>query len=344
MLGWLMSKRISGHLFLPILCCCGTLIFSGCSAKKPANGLYPVKLQTDWYPQAEQGGFYDALVKGYYKDEGLEVTIVPGGPYGNGLQLVAANSSQFGMGSSDNILEAVGNSEPLIAVGATMQHDPQGIMVHADSPVRTFADLEGRTVAVKPGSTWFAYLEKRFNFRNLRTIPATFSVSNFLQDPNYIQQVFITSEPFFARKSGAQVRTLLTSDTGYDPYRVFFTSTLFLKEHPEVVASFVRASLRGWTDYLSDPAAANEEIARLNPAMSRDQMAFTLQALKDGKFIVGSDTDGGQVGRFDPARWQTMYRQLLELKIVTKPFDPTIAYTRDFLPSTGMAMQPSASR
>ena len=55
-------------------------------------------------------------------------------------------------------MKAVGNDEPLIAIGATMQHDPQGIMVHADSPVHTFADLEGHTVAVKPGSTWFAYL------------------------------------------------------------------------------------------------------------------------------------------------------------------------------------------
>jgi NitT/TauT family transport system substrate-binding protein len=329
-----MSKRIPGSLFLLLLCCGAALSIEGCSAKKPANGIFPVKLQTDWYPQAEQGGFYNALVKGYYKDEGLDVTIVPGGPYGNGLQQVAANSEQFGMGSSDNILEAVGNDEPLIAVGATMQHDPQGIMVHADSSVHTFADLEGHTVAVKPGSTWFAFLEKRFKFQNLRTIPATFSVSNFLQDPNYIQQVFVTSEPFFARKSGAQVRTLLTSDTGYDPYRVFFTSTTFVKEHPEIVAKFVRASLRGWRDYLNDPAAANDMIARLNPAMSRDQMAYTLQALKDEKFIVGSDPGGSQLGQFDPARWQTMYRQLLDLKIITKPFDPAIAYTREFLPAT----------
>jgi NitT/TauT family transport system substrate-binding protein len=332
-----MAKRISGGLFFVLLCCVAAVGTDGCSARKPANGLFPVKLQTDWYPQPEQGGFYDALIKGYYKDEGLDVTIVPGGPYGNGLQLVAANAEQFGMGTSDNILEAVGNDEPLIAVGATMQHDPQGIMVHADSPVHTFADLEGHTVAVKPGSTWFAYLEKRFKFHNLRTIPATFSVSNFLQDPNYIQQIFVTSEPFFARQSGAQVRTLLTSDTGYDPYRVFFTSTTFLKEHPEIVAKFVRASLRGWRDYLNDPAAANDAIAKLNPAMSRDQMAFTLQALKDGNFIVGSDPGGSQLGQFDPARWQTMYRQLLDLKIITKPFDPTIAYTREFLPKPSNA-------
>jgi len=326
-----MKKRISGHFFLIALGCGVACLLAGCSAKKSSNGLFPVKFQVDWYPQPEQGGFYNALVKGYYRDEGLDVTIIPGGPYLNGLPLIASGADQFGMGSSDQMLEAVGNDEPLIAVGATMQHDPQGIMVHEESPIHNFSDLEGHALAVKPGSVWFAYLEKHFHFKDVRTVPATFSVSNFIQDANYIQQIFVTSEPFFARNSGAHIRTFLISDTGYDPYRVFFTSTTFLKEHPEIVAKFVRASLRGWRDYLNDPTVANEAISKLNPAMSREQMAFTYQALKDGRFITGSDPSGSQLGQFDPTRWQTMYQQLLDLNIVKRPFDPRTAYTTQFL-------------
>ena len=342
MLGWLMPKRILAYLLLVLGC--GVAVFSGCSSHKPANGLYPVKFLVDWYPQPEHGGFYNALVKGYYKDEGLDVTIVPGGPYIVGEQQVSANAVQFGMSSSDKVLEGIGNDEPLIAIGATMQHDPQGIMVHADSDVHSFADLNGHTVAVKPGSTWFSYLLARFNLKTLRTIPATYSVSNFLQDPGYIQQVFVTSEPFFARKSGAQVRTLLTSETGYDPYRVFMTNTTFLHEHPEIVGKFVRASLRGWRDYMNDPTAANETISKLNPAMSLDQMAFTYQALKDGHFITGSDPSGAQLGQFDPARWQTMYQQLLDLKIIKKPFDPKTAYTTQFLTGAGAPAHSAATK
>jgi len=326
-----MKKRISGHLFLLGVACGAAFLFTGCSPKQSSNGLYPVRFQVDWYPQPEQGGFYDALVKGYYKDEGLDVTIIPGGPYLNGLQLIASEADQFGMGTSDQMLEAVGNEEPVIAIGATMQHDPQGIMVHAQSPIQSFADLEGHTVAVKPGSTWFEYLEKHFHFKNVRSVPATYSVSNFMQDPDYIQQIFVTSEPFFARNAGAQVRTFLISDTGYDPYRVFFTSTTFLKQHPDIVAKFVRASLRGWRDYLDDPTVANATISQLNPAMSREQMAFTYQALKAGKFVTGSDPSGSQLGQFDPARWQTLYQQLLDLSIIKKPFDPKTAYTMQFL-------------
>jgi NitT/TauT family transport system substrate-binding protein len=332
-----MKKRIFEYFVLLVCGFGAACLLGGCSSKKSSNGLFPVKFQVDWYPQPEQGGFYNALLKGYYRDEGLDVTIIPGGPYLNGLQQIASNADQFGMGSSDQMLEAVSNDEPLIAIGATMQHDPQGVMVHQESPIHNFADLEGHTIAVKPGSVWFTYLEKHFHFKDVRTVPATFSVSNFIQDPNYIQQIFVTSEPFFARNAGTHVRTFLISDTGYDPYRVFFTSTTFLNRHPEIVAKFVRASLRGWRDYLNDPTVANDAISRLNPAMSREQMAFTYQALKDGRFITGSDPAGNQLGQFDPVRWQTMYQQLLDLNIVKKPFDPRTAYTARFLAQASTA-------
>src|SRR5271167_1518830 len=99
-----MSKRISRHILIALVCC-SALLFVGCSAKKSANGLFPVNFLTDWYPQPEHGGFYNALVKGYYKDEGLDVTIVPGGPYIVVEQQVAAGAAQFGMASSDKVLE-----------------------------------------------------------------------------------------------------------------------------------------------------------------------------------------------------------------------------------------------
>jgi NitT/TauT family transport system substrate-binding protein len=310
------------------------LALSGCGKRGASSGLTPVKLQTDWYPQPEHGGFYDAQIRGYYKNEGLDVTILPGGPYVNTAQLVSAGAVQFAMGSSDNTLESIGNGVPLVAVAATMQHDPQAIMVHQDSPVHSFQDLDGHAVAIRLGaSTWFEYLVKRYQLKNVREIPATYSVANFLQDPAYIQQIFVTSEPFFARQGGAQVRALLISQAGYDPYRVFLTSRSFLQEHPEIVAKFVRASLRGWRDYLVHPDDINAAIGKLNPAMSVAQMKFSYEGLRDQHFITGDAPNGADLGRFDPARWTSMYQQLLDLKVITKPFDPTIAYTMRFMPS-----------
>lgn len=320
------------NILLALLCSFSLGLLTGCKKPAPSNGLFPVTLQTDWYPQPEHGGFYEALLKGYYKQEGLDLTIAPGGPSIIGDQQVAAGDAQFAMEASDQVLVSVSHGLPLVAVAATMQRDPQCIMVHAESPVHTFADLNGRAVAVRPGSIWFEYLVKRFHLDQVREVPATFSVANFLQDPNYIQQAFITSEPFFVRKAGAEVRMLQVSDTGYNPYRVYFTSQSFLKEHPDVVAKFVRASTKGWRDYIADPSLANAEINRLNPAMSADQMEFSARTLKEMHFETGDPAGGDQLGRFTADRWATMYQQLLDLKVITTPIDPRTAYTMQFLP------------
>jgi NitT/TauT family transport system substrate-binding protein len=305
---------------------------TGCRSAPKASGLTPVKLQADWYPQPELGGFYDAVVKGFYKDEGLYVQILPGGPYISSEPLVASGAVQFGLNTSDHVLESIANSnEPIIAVGATMQHDPQGILVRTDSPVHTWADLNGRTVAVKPGSTWWEFLVNKFHLERVHEIPATYSVANFLQDPNYIQQGFVTSEPYFAQRAGVPTRMLMNSDAGYDPYRVFYTSTDFLRDHPEVVSKFVRASVRGWRDYMKDPSVANAMILKLNPALSPDWMQYSYSALKKGNFITGNGDSGAGVGQFDVARWQQMYAQLLDLHVLKKPIEVNSAFTTQFL-------------
>jgi NitT/TauT family transport system substrate-binding protein len=320
--------------FISRICCLlfvASLLVQGCRHSPSETGLTKVILQADWYPQPEHGGFYTALLKGYYRDEGLDVDIQPGGPYVSVEKQVSVGASQFGMSSSDKILESVAASQPLVAVAATMQRDPQGIMVRKDSPIHSFSDLHGHTVAIKTGSTWFEYIAKRFQLNDVHEVPAMMNVANFVADPQYIQQAFATSEPFFAHQAGIETRVLLTSDAGYNPYRVMFTTGSLLQQHPDTAAKFVRASLKGWTDYLNDPAAANAAIAKLNPALSPEWMQFSWQALRDGRFVAGDDPSGAQLGRMDPERWSTMYKQLLDLKVIEKPFDPAMAYTLQFV-------------
>ena len=202
----------------------------------------------------------------------------------------------------------------------------------SDSPVRTFADLNGRTVAVQAGSTWFHYLVTRYSLQNVREIPSMMSVANFIADPNFIQQAFATSEPYFARQAGIETRVLLVSESGFMPYRVVYTTRDFLAQHPDTVSKFVRASLRGWQEYLNDPGPAHAAVSKLNPALNPQWMQFTWQALRDGHFVAGDDARGAQLGQMDPARWATMYKQLRELKVIETEFDPQIAYTLRFLP------------
>jgi NitT/TauT family transport system substrate-binding protein len=306
----------------------------GCRGHKAASegGLTPVRLQLDWYPQPEHGGFFAAQLLGYYKAEGLDVTILPLPQYGSSAQLVASGQADIALGSSDQILEWDSNGLPLLAVAATMQHDPQAIMVHKDSPIHSFADLEGHTIAAQTGATWLKYVTSRYSLHNVKQVPSTLSIANFLADPNYVQQIFITSEPFFAKQAGADVRTLPISSSGYDPYRVQFTSRDFAAQHPDVVAKFVRASIQGWQAYLRDPAATNARLLELNPALNPAQEAYTAQTLRDGGFISADDRSDAQIGRMTAARWQAEYDQLKLLGILHGPLNSATAYSLQFVP------------
>lgn len=315
----------------PVVFVC-LLLASGCHSNQagPAAGLTPVRLQLDWYPQPEQGGFFTAQLLGYYKAEGIDVSVLPLPQYGSVAQLVASGKAEFGLGSSDQVLEWNSNGLPLVAVSATMQHDPQAIMVHKDSAIHNFKDLEGRTIAAQTGATWLKYVISRYGLHQVRQIPSTLSIANFLADRDYVQQIFITSEPFFARQAGADVRTLLISESGYDPYRVQFTTRDFAARNPDVVAKFVRASIRGWQEYLRDPGPTNTQLLTLNPALNPVQEAYTAKALKDGSFVAGSTEDGSEVGVMTAERWQATYDQLKALGIVQTSFDPSAAYSLKF--------------
>jgi len=302
-----------------------------CRSNQSSSGLAPIRLQLDWYPQPEHGGFYAAQLLGYYKAEGLEVTISPLPQYGSVAQLVATGKADLGLGSSDQVLEWNSNGLPLVAVSATMQHDPQAIMVHKDSPIRDFKDLEGHTIAAQTGATWLKYVISRYNLHQVRQIPSTLSIANFLADPGYVQQIFITSEPFFAKQADADVRTLLISSSGYDPYRVQFTTSDFATQHPELVAKFVRASIRGWQEYLRNPEPTNAYLLKLNPALNPAQETYTAHALRDGGFVSGGDPAGAQTGRMTVERWQTSFNQLKSLGIVNGSFDSTATYSLKFV-------------
>ncbi len=330
------ASRLRGLLSFCFIACAlaMALLLAGCHGSKPSHqlDLTPVKLQLDWYPQPEHGGFFTAELLGFYKAEGLDVTILPLPQYGSMAQLVASGKADIGLGSSDQVLEWNSNGLPIVAVSATMQHDPQAIMVHRNSPIHDFKDLDGHTIAAQTGATWLKYVTSRFNLRNVRQIPSTLSVANFLADPNYVQQIFITSEPFFAKQAGADVRTLLISSSGYDPYRVQFTTRDFAVDHPDVVAKFVRATNRGWQEYLRNPGPTNAHLLTLNPALNPAQEAYTAQALRDGGFVTGEDPSGAQIGHMTAERWQTGYDQLKSLGILHSSFDLSQAYLLKFAP------------
>lgn len=289
---------------------------AGTRQPESPSGLYPITLQTDWFPQAEQGGFYQADARGFYSEEGLEVEILPGGPGALIKHKVTQRQAHFAMNRSDDVLVAVDRGLPLIMVFAVMQRDPQALMMHPSHAVSGFGDLDGRTVIASPGLNWISFVERQYSIR-LNIQPHTFSLTHFLKDETLIQQCFATNEPYFARQHGVDPVVLMISDSGYEPYHVVFANREFAREAPDRVAAFARASLRGWVDYLEgDPTPAHTAIMARNPNMTPEFLEFSRRTLIERSLVIGDPSKGDELGRIDPVRLQAEIDRLREFGMI----------------------------
>jgi NitT/TauT family transport system substrate-binding protein len=304
------------------------------SQENPATDQHLMKVgfQLDWYPVAEDGGEFQALVKNYYRDAGLDVSIAPGGPASYGIQKVATGRVQFSMGPCDDVILAVNQGAPLLIVGAHMQHNPQAIMVHEDSAVRSFRDLDGKSVMAVPGSAWPTFVERRYGIR-LNMVPMDYGLARFVADRNFIQQCFITSEPYELEINGVKARAMLIADAGYDPYRVIFTNRAFARDHPEAIRAFMAGTVRGWTDFLAgDASEARARIQAENSSQSTALMDYTISTMKRYHLVGGDPAKGERVGLLTPARMNALVDTLTELKIldVRMPLEKFVSF--EFLP------------
>lgn len=105
-----------------------------------------VRFLTNWFAEAEHGGFYQALADGTYKKAGLDVEIKIGGPQINGLQLLFAGQADMIMGYDLQVLKAVEDGFPVVTVAAAFQKDPQAIFAHPD--IKKFEALNGKPIAI----------------------------------------------------------------------------------------------------------------------------------------------------------------------------------------------------
>ena len=298
-----------------------------------AAPLRKVVLQSDWFPQAEHGGFYQALAKGFYREAGLDVQILPGGP-GAAIKLsVAKGTADFGMYRSDDLIVAASRGMPLIIVGAVLQHDPEGLLVHAEGPVKTLADLNGRSVIAPPSMTWIPYVKQKYGITfDLR--PLNYGLAVFLGDPTAIQQCMMTSEPYFAEERGAKVRTIPLSGSGYDPYHAIMCRRELTRTSPDMVRAFVAASIRGWKDYLEgDPAPAHALILQRNAQMTPGQLEYSRRALIAQALVTGDPAHNEHIGRISMKRIQQQIDVLTETKILEVPVTAASVATRAFLPT-----------
>ncbi|SNS83258.1 NitT/TauT family transport system substrate-binding protein [Noviherbaspirillum humi] len=292
-----------------------------------------VTFLTSWYAQAEHGGFYQAVAKGIYQKHGLDVTIKMGGPQVNGMQLLTSGQADFLMGYDLQVLKSVEQGLPVTTVAASFQTDLQGMMTHED--VKGLADLKnGKTVLVSTSgrTTWWPWLKAKYGLSEAQSRPYTFNLQPFMADASLAQQAYPSSELFQAMKAGVKANFYLFASDGYPPYGTTIVAMdKTVKEKPDMVARFVRASMEGWKSYLADPAPANALIKQDNPNMKDDQIAYAIDKLREFNFTGGGDAAKAGIGIMTEARWKKTYDFMVAQGLLKPETDWHKAFTTQFV-------------
>jgi NitT/TauT family transport system substrate-binding protein len=289
---------------------------------------------TNWYAQAEHGGFYQAVATGIYKKYGLDVTIKMGGPQVNIMQMLGAGQTDCIMGSSDlQIMVARSNGLPIVTLAASFQKDPQVLIAHED--VKKFEDMKGKTILIASSARqgYWLWLKNKYGLEDGQTRPYTFNIQPFVADKNTVQQGYLTSEPFAVQKAGVKANTFLFADHGWPSYSTTISCLeQTVKDKPKAMAAFVRGTMEGWKSYFADPAPANALIKKDNPNMSDEQLAYSVAKLKEMGIVTGGGASKNGIGSIELDRIRKNHAFLVDNKLVDPgKVGPSQAYNLEFI-------------
>ena len=297
-----------------------------------AHAQEKVTLLSNWYAQAEHGGFYQAIAKGIYKKYGMDVTIKMGGPQVNNMQILVAGQADFSMGYDFTVLKGIEQGLPLVTVGTSFQSDLQGMMTHADVP--NLGALKDKTILVAGSgqSSWWPWLKAKYGYTDAQSKAYTFNLQPFFADPNIVQQAYPSSELFQAEKTGAKANFFLFAQEGYPPYgTTIITLQKMVATKPDLVKRFVKATAEGWKSYLEDPSAGNALIKKDNKEMGDEQLAYALKKLKELKVVTGGDAAKQGIGIMTDERWKKTYDTMVATGLLKADVDWHKAYTTQFV-------------
>jgi ABC-type nitrate/sulfonate/bicarbonate transport system substrate-binding protein len=228
---------------------------SGTTAKA---GTTSDSVQFSWVMDAEFSGYYIAKEKGYYAAEGLDTSVVAGGPNVAVEGNVQAGKSLFGLDAADTITKARLEGAPFMMLGAQFQKNPLGVMSLKEKNILKPSDLEGKTLGVPAGSELIADAFLKTN--KIDKSAVTYRPYGF--DPTPIGNgeldaalAFVTTDPYLLKDKGIETNTFLLADFGYNVFNDLpFVTEDTLKNKRDEVVKWLRASIKGWQDNIADPS------------------------------------------------------------------------------------------
>ncbi len=276
-------------------------------------------MQLKWLHQFQFAGYYAAQARGFYRDEGLDVTIKPGGGGVSQLTEVLAERAQFAVGDADLLVARI-EGQPIVAMAALFQHSPYVILSRKDSGIRSPHDLVGKKVMLAGGQGEIqlrAMLQSEGIAPGLVTVlPQTWNLDDLIDGRVDAMSAYATVEPGQLAQRGVAPFIMRSADFGVDFYGdILFTSEEEVERQPMRTEAFLRASLKGWVYALEHRAEIADLILALPGArergLTRESLLMEADAMRP--FILPDVVDVGHVSK---ARFESIARILAAQRLV----------------------------
>jgi class 3 adenylate cyclase/ABC-type nitrate/sulfonate/bicarbonate transport system substrate-binding protein len=290
------------------------LVIAACLLLPPlhqAVALESVSLQLKWKHQFQFAGYYAALEQGFYREAGLDVTVREGGPGIEVAEAVASGTADFGVCSSSVLREWV-MGRHLVVLAVIFQQTPAIILVPRRADIRSVSELRGRTLMDAPGSDEIAAMLKHegVDYATMPRVDHRGDPRDLLVGMADAMVAYSTNEPFVLEQLGAAFRTFSPAAYGVDFYGDnLCTSEAEVKAHPERVAAFRAASLKGWAYALAHKEATVDLILK-DYSTKKSREALLFEAAHTDRLVRRR---GGHIGQQDAEHWRkiaTTYHKL----------------------------------
>ncbi|WP_338767219.1 PAS domain S-box protein [Massilia sp. METH4] len=287
-----------------LLCACG-----------PAGALERVTVQLKWHHQFQFAGYYAAQDKGYYRDEGLEVTLQEGRPDTDPVQAVLAGRAQYGVGGSNLLLHRAAG-KPVVVLASIFQHSAAALFTRR-LPDGKPMHWAGARVMLAPGNDELqAYLLRQgVKPADLKLLPHSQRLDDLLEGKVDAMAGYMTDAPYTLGRTGAAFEVLLPRSAGIDFYGDnLFTTEHELKEYPERARAMREATLRGWRYALAHPEEIVDLIrARYPQGHSREHLMY--EARQTARLLEHPLVEPGYS---NPVRWQTIANTYITLGMLPR--------------------------
>ncbi len=312
------------------------------AAAQPARAQDRVLLQLDWIPTGEHAAYYAGQQRGFWRENGIELSLTRGYGSGDTVNKVAAGAAQFGVADVGAVLAARAQTNvPVRSISAVYTHSPHSLFVLRSSGITTFRGLEGKRIAITPGNSHRLYFPEVA--RRAGTDPSRIQWVN--TDASAMAAMLIArrvdAAPFYsihwyyqnkaARRAGEEIVALPFVETGFAIYAAsLVTHDDTIARNPDLVRRFLRGAQRSFEWSRDNQAEACRLHVARNPEVEQDDCEGSLRAVMT--FVFNDHQRQTGLGRFDPERLAFTWRVVAESLKLNPDWDPTQAIDTRFLP------------